>query len=84
VVGNTSSGNGTFGIEIFGYPNRVDDNVVSDNTKYGINADNTNVANYITRNFSAGAGYGGFPNNKDYAPIQSLTNTAISPWANFQ
>jgi parallel beta-helix repeat protein len=84
VVGNTASGNGKYGIEIFGYPDRVDDNVVSDNASYGINADNLNVTNCITRNFSAGPGYGGFPGNKDYAPIQSPTNTVASPWANFQ
>ena len=84
VVGNTCSGNGKYGIEIYGNANRVDGNVVSDNTSYGINADNLNVTNCITRNLSAGAGYGGYPGNKDYAPIQSPTNSVASPWANFQ
>jgi hypothetical protein len=84
VVGNISSGNGIYGIEVLGYPDRVDGNVVSDNGSYGIYVDNLNVTNCITRNFSAGPGYGGFPGNNDYAPIQSPTNTVASPWANFQ
>jgi hypothetical protein len=86
-VGNTCSGNSGYGILIIGRQNRVDGNNVGNNGNYGINDSNPNVDNSITRNFSPGPGYGGYggsPNNNDYAPIQSPTNTVASPWANFQ
>jgi parallel beta-helix repeat protein len=84
IAGNNSSGNTRYGIYIVGGQNRVDNNNVGNNGSYGINVQTPNQVNSITRNSAPNSGYGNFPSNNDYAPIQTPTNNPASPWANFQ
>lgn len=87
VANNSADGNGQGGIHATGGGNRIESNVVRNNTLFGITVDTSNAGNLIVRNSAGNNTSGPYSNvagNNDYGPVSSNPSAATNPFTNFQ